>query len=210
MSILIERGETSIIRAIFIGDDSSASGAGKTGIVYNSSGIACHYWYPGVSGETAITLEDISTLGTYSAPTSNAHMRIKQIDATNFPGYYEIQIHDDWASIVNARKQAVFLLRGASGMVTTPVRFELTPPTGVKQIVVSDADFSPTTTAFEVTGITDATTNAYKDTWVKFLTGNNTGEAKKVTASGVTTTLVRLTVDTMQAAPATGNIAIIF
>jgi hypothetical protein len=209
-SIGIHRGETSIIRSIIILDSMSDVGGGKTGLAHDTGSLVAYYWYPGISAVAALTLETITTLGTYAAPTSNVHIRIKEISAANMPGLYELHFHNDWVSIVNGRKQIVLMLKGASGMVETLLRIELLQPTGIVEIAVEDTDFSPTTTAFEVTGITDATANAYKDCWIKFLTGNNAGEAKKVTASSVVTTNVKLTVDTMQAAPADGDRAIIF
>jgi len=209
-SIGIHRGETSIIRAILILDSASEVGAGKTGLAYSTGSLVGYYWYPGISAAASLTLEDITTLGTYQAPTSNAHLRIKEISSANMPGLYELHFHNDWSSIVNGRKQIVIMLKGASGMVQTTLRIELIQPTGIVEIAIEDTDFEPTTTAFEVVGITDATANAYKDCWIKFLTGNNTGEVKKVSASSVVTTNVKLTVDTMQAAPADGDRAIIF
>jgi hypothetical protein len=210
MSIGINRGETSIIRAVLILDNASDVGDGKTGLAYNTGSLVGYYWYPGVAAPVALTLEDVTTLGTYQAPTSNAHLRIKEISAANMPGLYELHLHNDWTSIVNGRKQIILMLKGASGMVATAMRIELLQPTGVVEIAVEDTDFAPTTTAFEVTGITDATANAYKDCWVKFLTGSNAGEVKRVTASSIVTSSVKLTVDTMQAAPVDGDRAIIF
>jgi hypothetical protein len=78
--------------------------------------------------------------------------------------------------------------------------------------VVEDTDFTPTTTQFEVTGtgLADATTNAYKDMWIKVSGGNNKYEVKRITASSVVTTHVRLTVDTLSAALADGDTVMVF
>lgn len=206
----IIRGSTSIIQSVLILDNTSDVGAGKTGLVYNTSNLVAYYWYPGVSSPVALTLEDISTLGTYQAPTSNSHLRIKEISSGNMPGLYELHFHNDWSSIVNGRKQIVLMFKGATGMVETAVKIELLQPNGAAEITVNSADHSPTTTAFEVDGIADATADAYKDCWVKVLSGNNSGEAKRITASSVVTTRVRLTVDAMQAALSNGDKLLLF
>ena len=117
----IPRGQTSVIRHIFIMDSASTAGAGKTALAYNTASISAYYIYPGGTA-TSLTLETISTLGTYSAPTSGAYMRFKEIDATNMPGWYELHFHNDWFSVANARKGGSVQIKGATGMA--PVNFE--------------------------------------------------------------------------------------
>lgn len=121
---MIPRDSTSIIRHVFIQDSTSTTGAGKTGLAYDTSGLTCYYIYPGGTA-TAITLEPISTLGTYQAPTSNAHMRFKEVSSTNMPGWYEIHLHNDWASLANARTKASLCLKGASGMAPVNLSIDL-------------------------------------------------------------------------------------
>lgn len=75
---------------------------------------------------------------------------------------------------------------------------------------VNDTDFSPTTTQFEVTGLSDSTANAYKDCYIKVETGDNKHEVKKITASSVVVTNVRLTVETLTAALADGVSVLVF
>jgi len=90
---------TSNMVRVFIADSSSTTGAGLTGVVYTSTGLvidliadnsATAYHYK--SAATA-TIEDITTIGTFAAPTA-LNCRFKPVDATNFPGLYEIQFLD--------------------------------------------------------------------------------------------------------------------
>lgn len=120
----IPRGETSVIRHVFIMDSASTTGGGKTGLAYNTAGISAYYIYAGGT-KTALTLEDITTLGTYAAPTSAAHMRFKLIDDTNMPGWYEVQFHNDWYSVASARKTACVQMKGASGMAPLNMEFDV-------------------------------------------------------------------------------------
>ncbi len=86
---------TSNMVRVFIADSSSSTGAGLTGAAYNSSGLVIDlipdnassgYHYK--SAATA-TIEDVTTVGTYQAPSAS-NCRFKEVDATNFPGLYEI------------------------------------------------------------------------------------------------------------------------
>jgi hypothetical protein len=120
----IPRGETSVIRHVFIMDSASTTGGGKTGLAYNTAGLSAYYIYAGGT-KTALTLEDITTLGTYAAPTSAAHMRFKLIDDTNMPGWYEVQFHNDWYSVASARKTACVQMKGASGMAPLNMEFDV-------------------------------------------------------------------------------------
>ncbi len=84
---------------VFIADSSVTTGVGLTGVVYTSTGLvidliadnsATAYHYK--SAATA-TIEDITTIGTFAAPSAS-NCRFKAVDATNFPGLYEIQFLD--------------------------------------------------------------------------------------------------------------------
>ena len=121
---MIPRGETSLIRHVFILDSSSTTGAGKTGLAYDTAGWKVRYIYPGGT-PVAVTLENITTLGTYQAPTSNAHMRFREVDATNMPGWYEVHFHNDWASTANGRKKISLAMSGPSGMAPLNVSIDL-------------------------------------------------------------------------------------
>jgi len=84
---------------VFIQDSSVTTGAGFTGGLFSSTGLvisliadnsATSYNYK--SAATA-TIEDITTIGTFAAPTA-LNCRFKAVDATNLPGLYEIQFLD--------------------------------------------------------------------------------------------------------------------
>lgn len=133
-------GQASNIDYVFIQDSSSTTGAGLTGITSGSSGLAGRYIYPGGTS-VALTFETISTLGTYQAPTSNAHLRIKELDATNHPGVYEIHYHNDWFSTANARKAAILTIKGVTNMAQlnhkVTIDYALQPATAARTLTVS-------------------------------------------------------------------------
>jgi len=89
---------TSVILRFKLLDSSLTNGGGKTGLAYNSSGLIIAIIKDSAAAPTVYTsagstIETITTLGTYAAPTSSK-CRFKEIDSTNMPGWYEIQFAD--------------------------------------------------------------------------------------------------------------------
>lgn len=119
-----KKGTTSQILHIFIQDSSSTAGAGLTGLTFESASLACRYINPGGTLSGAITLETISTLGTYATPTSNAHIRFKEVSsASPSQGIYELHIHNDWMNLTGG--SVVIMLAGATNMAQTRLEIDL-------------------------------------------------------------------------------------
>jgi hypothetical protein len=121
MKLLLPKSNASTILHVFILDSTSTAGAGKTGLAYNTASLVAKYIKPGGT-LTAMTLEDITTLGTYAAPTSAAHLRFKLVDDTNAPGLYEIHLHADTLATNNS---IVIMLFGATGMAPVVLEIQL-------------------------------------------------------------------------------------
>lgn len=113
----IKAGATSVSIAIFIADSTSSSGAGLTGLVYNSAGLTAYYVVPG-SSSAAITL---ATLAAANSAWSSGGF--KEIDSTNMPGWYRLDLPD--AVIASGRSVALHL-QGATNMVPKTHEIELT------------------------------------------------------------------------------------
>lgn len=89
---------TSVMLRVKLLDSAVTTGAGKTGLSSSSSGliistIKAGEATPTVYTQSGSTIETITTLGTYAAPTATK-CRFKEVDATNHKGVYEIQIAD--------------------------------------------------------------------------------------------------------------------
>ena len=89
---------TSVVLRVKMLDNSVTTGAGKTGLVYNSLTLKISTIKIGDASATVYstagnTIETITTLGTYAAPTATK-CRFKEVDVTNHPGVYEIQFAD--------------------------------------------------------------------------------------------------------------------
>lgn len=73
-----------------------AGGLPITGLAYNSTGMQISLMRVGLAAAVTFTaaggtIENITTIGTFAAPTSGK-IRFKEIDATNLPGLYEVHI----------------------------------------------------------------------------------------------------------------------
>jgi len=108
---LLKRGTTSNILRVFLQDSAVTTGAGKTGLTSSSSGLIISTIADVEATATTYTsaatnVETITTLGTFAAPTAGK-CRFKEVDATNFPGVYEIQIADARFNVSNSTQLLV-------------------------------------------------------------------------------------------------------
>jgi hypothetical protein len=129
-------GQGSIVLRVKLRDSGSSSGAGLTGLTSASSGLKISTIADVEATATAYSganLEAVTTLGTYAAPTSGK-ARFKEVDATNHPGVYEIQLADARYAVTNA-KSVLVSLSGATSLaqcdVLVPLR-SVNPYDGVR------------------------------------------------------------------------------
>jgi hypothetical protein len=103
---ILKRGATSNILRVFLQDSASTTGAGKTALTSTSSGLIISTIADLEATATTYTsaatnVETITTLGTFAAPTAGK-CRFREVDATNFPGVYEIHIADARFAVANS------------------------------------------------------------------------------------------------------------
>lgn len=120
MIAVIKNGQTSVVLRFKLLDSSSTSGAGLTGLTNASSGLRISTIAdnePTATSYTAAgsTIETITTLGTYAAPTATK-CRFKEVDSTNHPGLYEVHFADARFAASNA-KSLVISISGATNLV---------------------------------------------------------------------------------------------
>jgi len=129
MSKLARRnGSTSVILRVKILDATSTVGAGLTGLTSASSGlristIASNEATATVYTVAGSTIETITTLGTYAAPTATK-CRFKEVDATNHKGVYEIQLADARFAVAGAKSLIVSVL-GATNAAEVDLEIDL-------------------------------------------------------------------------------------
>lgn len=121
--------QTSVILRVKILNSSVTTGAGLTGLTSASSGLIISTIADVEATATAYTaagstIETITTLGTYEAPTATK-CRFKEVDSTNHPGVYEIHLADARLAVSNA-KSLLVSISGASNAAETDVVIPLT------------------------------------------------------------------------------------
>jgi hypothetical protein len=110
-------GTTSKLIQFAVDDSSSTTGAGLTGLVYNTSSLTAYYYREGAGSSTAITLATM-TLGTWATGGFIV------VDGTHMPGLYQLGIPN--AAIAAGAKSCVVMLTGATNMAPVRLEIELT------------------------------------------------------------------------------------
>ncbi len=116
MKLSMFAGSTSQTVNVFIQDSSSTTGAGLTGLVYNSGSLTAYYALPRAAA-TSITLATQTVTGSYSSGG------FVEISSTNMPGWYRFDLPD--AAIASGRFTSIHL-KGATNMAPLPIEIELT------------------------------------------------------------------------------------
>lgn len=110
-------GATSVDVNVFIQDTTSTTGAGLTGLVFNTASLTAYYHRQGANAAVAISLAT-KTLGTW------ATAGFIVVDGTNMPGLYELGIPD--AALAAGAKWVIIMLKGAANMAPVLLEIELT------------------------------------------------------------------------------------
>jgi len=127
---VIHGTESNIIR-VKLFNSSVTTQAGLTGLTIASTGLLISTIVNNAAtsvtyGEAAGTLETIATLGTYAAPSATK-CRFKEVDSTNHPGLYEIQLADARFAVVGA-KELHITITGATNLANAMFKIPLWSP----------------------------------------------------------------------------------
>ncbi len=114
---LMTAGTTSHTEYVFIQDSSKSTGAGLSGLAYNSSGLTCYYVRTRGS-ETSVTLASVTETGAWSSGgfaecNTNGKM----------PGTYRLDVPD--AVFATGATRAVLYLQGATNMAPVVLEYQL-------------------------------------------------------------------------------------
>lgn len=124
----IKRGTTSnLIRFLLKRSD---TGQPYLALAHDSSGLVISTIADNEATATAYTadggtIETIAALGTYAAPTATK-CRFKEVDATNHPGLYEIQLADARFAVASS-KRLVITVSGVSNLNQSDYEIQLDP-----------------------------------------------------------------------------------
>lgn len=117
MKLSIKAGSTSQSLLIFILDSSSTTGAGLTGLAYNTGSLVCYYARPGATA-ASVSLATQTVTGAFSSGG------FVEISSANMPGLYRFDPPD--AALATGARSVVFVLKGATNMTPLPIEVELT------------------------------------------------------------------------------------
>lgn len=116
MKLSIKAGSTSQSINIFIQDSSSTTGAGLTGLAFNTASLVAYYALPRAAA-VAITLATQTVTGAFSSGG------FVEISSANMPGWYRLDLPD--AALASGRFVSLHL-KGATNMAPLPIEIELT------------------------------------------------------------------------------------
>lgn len=116
MKLTIKKASTDVTVYLFVQNSGSTTGAGLTGLVFNSSGLVAYYVRP-LGSATAITLATQTVTGAHSDGG------FVEIDATNMPGWYRLDLPD--AVCATGVNSVGIHLKGATNMAPLPLEIEL-------------------------------------------------------------------------------------
>lgn len=111
-----KKGATSQTVYFRVFDSSSTAGGSLTGLTSNSPGLTCYYVRV-LGSATQIPLAPQTVIGAYSSGG------FVQVDATNMPGLYRLDLPD--AVVATGVDRATVLCKGATNMVPVQVDVEL-------------------------------------------------------------------------------------
>jgi hypothetical protein len=112
----VKPGTTSLVVYVFIQDSSVTTGAGLTGLAFNTGSLVASYVRP-LAARTAITLATQTTTGAYSSGG------FVELDSTNMPGVYRLDVPD--AAIATGVRSATIMLKGAANMAPCLLELDL-------------------------------------------------------------------------------------
>lgn len=114
-------GSTSQSVNVFIQASNVSTGAGLTGLVFNTASLVAYYTFAGANTTAAVI--SLQTLAAVNSAWASGGF--KEIDATNMPGLYRLDIPDAALAASKGRSVAL-MLKGAANMAPCLLEIELT------------------------------------------------------------------------------------
>lgn len=114
MKGFVKAGKADHTVDVFILDSSSTTGAGLTGLAYNTASLVCYYRKGATGSATAITL------ATQTVGGAHADGGFVEISSANMPGLYRLDLPD---AVIDTAGVSKVMLKGATNMA--PVILEL-------------------------------------------------------------------------------------
>lgn len=117
MKLALVKGTTSYTVYVFIQSSAVTTGAGLTGLAFNTASLTAYYVRNRTTA-SAITLATQTAAGAFSSGG------FVEVDATNLPGIYRLDLPD--AVLASGSDFAVVMLKGAANMAPVALEIQLT------------------------------------------------------------------------------------
>lgn len=115
--LTLKKAATDVTVYLFIQDSSVTTGAGLTGLTFETASLVAYYVRP-LGSASAITLATQTVTGAHSDGG------FVEVDATNMPGVYRLDLPD--AVCATGVPSAVVMLKGAANMAPVVLEIQLT------------------------------------------------------------------------------------
>jgi hypothetical protein len=115
--LLVQKESTSRREYLFIQNNSVGTGAGLTGLAFNSAGLGAWYVRTGAAA-VAISLVSQTPTGAYSSGG------FAEVDAANMPGVYRFDVPN--TTFATGSDKAIVMLKGATNMAPVVLEYQLT------------------------------------------------------------------------------------
>ncbi len=141
MKLIVKKGSTSVSLYLFIQDSSLTTGAGKTGLAFDTASLVAYYVRP-LGSATSITLATLAAV-----TTAYSSGGFKEISSANMPGVYRFDIPD--AAIASGVNSVVVMLKGATDMAPVLLELDLVAydPQSATNLGLSNLDVASSTLA---------------------------------------------------------------
>jgi len=115
--LALKKGSTDVSVYLFAQDSSKTTGAGLTGLAYNTASLTAYYVRP-LGSATQITLATQTVTG------AHADGGFVEVDSTNMPGVYRLDLPD--AVCASGVPSVVVMLKGAANLAPVLLEIQLT------------------------------------------------------------------------------------
>jgi len=130
--LTLKKAATDVTVYLFAQDSSKTTGVGLTGLAYNTASLTAYYVRP-LGSASAITLATQTVTGAHSDGG------FVEIDATNMPGVYRLDLPD--AVCATGVPSAVVMLKGATNLAPIVLEIQLTDFDVLDKLNVSSVEF---------------------------------------------------------------------
>lgn len=116
--LAIKKASTDVTVYLFIQASNVTTGAGLTGLTFETANLVASYVRPGAA-RAALTLATLA-----AADSAHSDGGFKEVDATNMPGIYRLDLPD--AVCATGVNSVVVMLKGATNMAPVVLEIQLT------------------------------------------------------------------------------------